>query len=240
MSNGSFDASSASIVGGTALVWRIISARAVVFDLDGVLVDSETVWDAARRALVDEAGGHWTEHATTDMIGMSSIEWSQYLHDELAVGIAPDEISSRVADRVTRTYENELPLLPGARRVVRELASRLPLGLASSSNRSVIEVFLDHSELRACFTATTSSEEVPHGKPAPDVYLATLDRLAVEPADALAVEDSTNGIRSARAAGMVVVAIPNPHFPPAPETLATAARVLGRLDDLAELVTPSQ
>jgi HAD superfamily hydrolase (TIGR01509 family) len=209
-----------------------IAVESVVFDLDGVLVDSEPVWDQARRNLVRETGGHWADGATTEMMGMSSTEWSRYLHDRLGVDVEPEEISARVADRVIETYTTRLPLLPGAREAVRALAARWRLGLASSSNRSVIEAFLDVSELRACFAVTVSSEEVPRGKPAPDVYEEVLRRLGIAPGHAVAIEDSSNGIRSAHAAGIAVIAIPSRQFPVAPDALALAVRVLTSLDDL--------
>jgi HAD superfamily hydrolase (TIGR01509 family) len=209
---------------------------AVIFDLDGILLDSETIWDDERRALVERTGGRWRPEATRDMMGMSSREWSVYLRDELGVPMTPDEISAAVANLVEQRYTEQLPLLPGAEDAVRRIAARWPLGLASSSNRPVIERFLDASGLRSLFAVTVSSEEVERGKPAPDVYLDAAARLGVAPARSVAIEDSTNGIRSAAAAGMTVVAIPNHHFPPDPEAVASATLVL---PDLASL-TPER
>jgi HAD superfamily hydrolase (TIGR01509 family) len=210
---------------------------AVVFDLDGVLVDSETVWDEARREVVVRHGGTWLPDATREMMGMSSTEWSTYLHERLGVALAPDEVSDAVVELVERRYDEALPLLPGAQETVRALASHWPLGLASSSNRPIIERFLDASGLRPCFTVTVSSEEVGRGKPAPDVYLEAARHLMVAAERCLAVEDSTNGIRSAAAARMRVVAIPNTHFPPAPDALELATFVISGLDELTvELV----
>src|SRR2546423_9660447 len=146
-----------------------MSVAAVIFDLDGVLVDSETVWDTARRAVVDRYGGTWVERATRDMMGMSSSEWSVYLRDVLGVPLSAGEISAAVVELVARRYDEHLPLLPFACETVRALAARWPLGLASSSNRPIIERFLDASGLRSSFTVSVSSEEVEHGKPAPDV-----------------------------------------------------------------------
>src|ERR1700704_3119398 len=142
------------------------------------------------------------------MMGMSSTEWARYLHDQLGVPGTPEEISDGVVAIVLQTYADHLPVIPGATTTVRTLAAGWPLGLASSSNRPVIEMFLDRSALRDCFQAIVSSEEVAHGKPAPDVYLAAARLLGVDPRHAVAVEDSTNGIRSAHAAGTRVVAIP--------------------------------
>jgi HAD superfamily hydrolase (TIGR01509 family) len=211
---------------------------AVLFDLDGVLLDSEQTWDEARRSFATAHGGTWQEAATRTMMGMSAPEWSQYLHDDLGVGDPPAAISEGVAALVLAAYRERLPLLPHAAETVRALAGRWPLGLASSSNRPVIDAFLDGSGLRGCFEAVVSSEEVPHGKPAPDVYLAAAAGLRVRPSDCVAVEDSTNGIRSAHAAGALVVAIPNRHFPPEAGALDVATRVVASLADLTpEAVT---
>src|SRR5215211_5509902 len=185
---------------------------AVIFDLDGVLVDSETVWDEARRTVVARHSGTWKPEATRAMMGMSSPEWASYVHG-LGVDLPVDEIIAEVLAQVKEAYQRELPLLPGAPETVRRLAARWPLGLASSSNRPIIELFVDASGLRSCFAATVSSEEVAGGKPAPDVYLEAARRLDVAPEQCVAIEDSTNGIRSAKAAGMHVIAVPNPHFP---------------------------
>jgi HAD superfamily hydrolase (TIGR01509 family) len=206
--------------------------RAVIFDVDGVLLDSETIWDEARRAIVERWGGTWLPNATTDMMGMSSREWSAYLEERLGVPLAPERISAEVAACVDERYRESLPLLPGAREAVRRLAAHWPLGLASSANRTIIERFLDASGLRASFAVTVSSEEVEHGKPAPDVYCATADALGVGAEHCVAIEDSTNGLRSAAAAGMPVIAVPNRHFPPSPEALALARFVARDLDDL--------
>jgi HAD superfamily hydrolase (TIGR01509 family) len=207
---------------------------AVVFDLDGVLVESEQVWDAAREELVRERGGTWNEDATTDMMGMSSKEWSSFMHDRLGVPIDPDEINDDVVRRVAAAYEEHLPLLPHAVETVRDLAARWRLGVASSSNRPIIELVLDRMGVRDCFAAVVSSEEVANGKPAPDVYLAVARELDVDPTESAAIEDSTNGITAAVAAGMRTIAVPNREFRPDDEVLATAAVVV---DSLAE-VTP--
>jgi HAD superfamily hydrolase (TIGR01509 family) len=209
-----------------------VSVTAVVFDLDGVLVDSEQLWDRARRELVEERGGVWHEDATRAMMGMSSPEWSRYLHDELQVDLEPAEISAAVVAKLEQLYREQLPLLPGARAAVLALAQRWPLGLASSANREVIDLVLELAELEDLFAATVSSEEVPRGKPAPDVYLEAARRLGVAPTDCAAVEDSTNGLRAAAAAGMRIIALPNRAFPPAEDALQLADVVIGSLDEL--------
>jgi HAD superfamily hydrolase (TIGR01509 family) len=208
---------------------------AVIFDLDGVLVDSETVWNEARRALVQETGGSWRADAQRAMMGMSSLEWSRYIHEELGVPLSPHAISQAVVDRLQALYRERLPLLPGAREAVASLASRWPLALASSANRPVIALVLGLAGLESYFRATVSSEEVAHGKPAPDVYLEAARRISCEPARCAAVEDSANGLRAAASAGMKVIAIPNQHFPPPEHVLAKADVVLAS----SEALTPA-
>ncbi|MBA3384267.1 MAG: HAD family phosphatase [Actinobacteria bacterium] len=205
---------------------------AVVFDLDGLLLDTEQLWDEVREELARERGGCWSERAQADMMGMSSPEWSRYMHDVVGVRESPDEIAEEVVRCMEAHYRERLPLISGAREAVELLAARWPLGLASSSNRPLIDLALELSGLVPFFAVTVSSEEVARGKPAPDVYLEAVRRLGVEPARAAAVEDSGNGIRSAHAAGLRVVAIPNAHFPPDEELLALADVVLDSLTDL--------
>ena len=205
---------------------------AVIFDLDGVLVDSEQLWDDARRELVRECGATWRPDATHAMMGMSSLEWSRYMHDELRVDMAPEEISTAVVERLERLYRERLPLYPGAVDTIAAVAERHRLGLASSANREIIDLVLELAGLRQFFEATVSSEEVRRGKPAPDVYLEAARRLRLSPERCAAVEDSANGIRSAVAAGMKVVAIPNREFPPDDEALGLTAAVLGSLVEL--------
>jgi HAD superfamily hydrolase (TIGR01509 family) len=209
-----------------------VAAEAVVFDLDGVLIDSEDVWAEVRERFVREHRGRWRPEAAREMMGMSSTEWSRYLAEELGVPLEPREISRRVVERVEEVYRRELPLLPGAVEAVRRLAAVWPLGLASSANRPLIDLVLELAGLAPLFRVTISSEEVPRGKPAPDVYIEAVGRLEVEPAHAAAIEDSTNGLRAARAAGLGVIAIPNRAFPPDRGALATAGRVLESLDEL--------
>jgi HAD superfamily hydrolase (TIGR01509 family) len=196
---------------------------AVIFDLDGVLLDSEPIWNEAKEALVREAGGRWSEDAPRAMMGMSSPEWSSYLHDVLDVKLSVEEINRDVVERIERLYEEHMPLVPGATEAVSALSRRWPLGLASSSNREIIDFFVSHTAVGELFAVTVSSEEVERGKPAPDVYLETARRMAVEPRKCVAVEDSSNGMRSAKAAGMTVVAVPNPHYPPDQDALSLAS-----------------
>jgi HAD superfamily hydrolase (TIGR01509 family) len=210
--------------------------EAVIFDLDGVIVDSEHVWDAAREALARERGGRWHEGAQRDMMGMSSTEWSRYMHDVIGLRDPPEEISAEVVRRLEATYREELPLIAGAREAVARMAERWPLGVASSSNRPIIDLVLDLGGLDRFFRATASSEEVPRGKPSPDVYLEVARRLGVDPEKTAAIEDSHNGIMSAKAAGMRVIAIPNERFPPEEEAISEAYVVLASISELTPAV----
>ena len=204
---------------------------AVVFDLDGLLLDTERLWDEVREELARERGGQWSERAQADMMGMSSPEWSRYMHDVVGLPESPDEIADEVVRRMVARYRERLPLIPGALEAVERLAAHWPLGLASSSNRPLIDLALELGGFARLFAVTVSSEEVGRGKPSPDVYLEAVRRLEVEPPNAAAVEDSGNGIRSAHAAGLRVVAIPNAHFPPDEDALALA-EVVDSLNDL--------
>jgi HAD superfamily hydrolase (TIGR01509 family) len=205
---------------------------AVVFDLDGLLIETEELWDEVREALARERGGRWSESAQRDMMGMSSPEWSRYMHETVGLAESPEEINDLVVARMASRYRSELPLLPGAVEAVERIAARWPLGVASSSNRALIDLVLELSGLAQHFRATVSSEEVARGKPEPDVYLEAARRLGVEPRRAAAIEDSEAGIRSAAAAGMRVVAIPNRSFRPSDEAMVRAGVVLASLDEL--------
>jgi HAD superfamily hydrolase (TIGR01509 family) len=215
------------------------AARAVVFDLDGVIVSTEEVWDRVREDLARERGGRWAPEAHTTMMGMSTPEWTAYMHDDLGVPMSPEAIAAEVERRLVARYEQDLPLLPGAADAVRALAAVLPLGLASSSTPGLIAAVLRIAGLTGCFRAAVSSQEVPRGKPAPDVYLRALELLGVAPADAVAIEDSGAGIRAAAAAGMRVLAIPNPLYPPSDADLGLAGAVRPRIAGLTADALPA-
>jgi HAD superfamily hydrolase (TIGR01509 family) len=211
--------------------------EAVIFDLDGVIVDTEQVWDDVREQLVRERGGRWHDGAQAAMMGMSSTEWSRYLHEELGLAASPQELNDEVVRRMLQRYREHLPLIEGAVAAVRRLAGEFTVAVASSSNRPLIEAVLAEAGIADLFAAVVSSEEVARGKPAPDVYLEAARRLGVEPGRCAAVEDSSNGIRAAHAAGMRVLALPNAHYPPAPDALALADAVVSSPAELTpELV----
>ncbi len=213
--------------------------EAVVFDLDGVLIDSEPVWERVRRRVVAAHGGHWDPGTQGRLMGMSTGEWSRYLSEDLGVALTPEEVARTVIAAMADAYRERLPLLPGAAEAVTRIGERWPLGLASSSPASLIETVLDAASLRAAFAAVLSTEEVARGKPAPDAYLAVAARLGVRPQACAAVEDSPNGLRSAAAAGYQVIAVPRPEYPPAPDALRAARAVLPGLAELTPAVIAS-
>lgn len=206
--------------------------EAVVFDLDGVLVDSEPVWEEVRREVVASHGGHWDPGTQDRLMGMSTGEWSAYLSSDLGVRLSPAEVADAVITAMAARYRSHLPLLPGAVQAVARMGSRWPLGLASSSPRSLIETVLDAAGLRSSFAAVVSTEEAAGGKPAPDVYLLAAAELGVPAAACAALEDSSNGLRAAAAAGCAVIAVPRPAYPPAEDALAAARLVLPGLAEL--------
>jgi HAD superfamily hydrolase (TIGR01509 family) len=206
--------------------------EAVVFDMDGVLIDSEPVWERVRRKFVADHGGRWAEDAQDRMMGMSTAEWSAYMSEDFGLRLPPAQVAELVIAAMAAEYQAHLPLLPGAVEAVRSLSARWPLAVASSAPKSLIEAVLDASALRPAFAAAVSSEEVTRGKPAPDVYLEATRRLGVPPVASAAVEDSTNGLRSAAAAGLTVIAVPRPEYPPAEDAIKQARVVLGSLTSL--------
>jgi HAD superfamily hydrolase (TIGR01509 family) len=205
---------------------------AVVFDLDGVLIDSEQRWDAIRRGVAESAGRPWPDGATRAMQGMSTVEWSTYLAETVGVPRSAAAVAEEVIDAMAAGYARGLPLMPGALAAVERLGARWPLGLASSSPRRIIDAVLRESGLGAHFAVSVSTEQVSAGKPSPAVYLEACRQLGVPAAAAAAVEDSSNGLRAAHAAGLAVIAVPHATYPPAPDALALADVVLHQLDDL--------
>lgn len=206
--------------------------RAVVFDLDGVIIDSEGVWEEVRRAYVAKHGKQFLPDSQQRMMGMNTGEWSRHLSEDVGVGVPPEQVAVEVLGEMATRYRTALPLIPGSVEAVRRLGARLTLALASSSARILIDQVLATAGLADAFRVTLSTEEVPRGKPAPDVYLAAADRLGLPPEVCAAVEDSSNGLRSAAAAGMAVIAVPHGVYPPAPDALAAAVLVVGSVDEL--------
>jgi HAD superfamily hydrolase (TIGR01509 family) len=209
-----------------------VTVAAVVFDLDGVIIDTEEVWEEVRRGYVAEFGKEFRPDSQTRMMGMSTGEWSRHLSEDVGVPRTPEQVASDVLGRMAERYREALPLIPGSVEAVRRIGARFPLGLASSSARILIDQVLATAGLTGAFRTTLSTEEVPRGKPAPDVYLEAASRLGVDPRLCAAVEDSSNGLRSAAAAGYAVIAVPHGVYPPAEDALAAASLVVDNLDEL--------
>ncbi|QDP80897.1 HAD family phosphatase [Nocardia otitidiscaviarum] len=216
-----------------------MSFQAIVFDMDGVLLDTEPIWEEVRRGYIDELGGRWLSDTQDRLMGMSTAEWAEYLSTDLLDGRrTPEQVAGDVIDRMSDRYADHLPLMPHAVETVRGMGEHFILGLASSSPRRLIDVALDHMGVTRLFRATVSTEEVPRGKPAPDGYLAAVARLGITPESGAAIEDSSNGLRSAHAAGLTVIAVPHPRYPPAEDALGLAAYVADGLKELTpELVS---
>jgi HAD superfamily hydrolase (TIGR01509 family) len=209
-----------------------VSVRAVVFDLDGVIIDSEQVWEEVRRGYVAEHGREFLPDTQQRLMGMSTGEWSRYLAEDVGVGLPPERVAADVLDRMAARYRERLPLIPGSVEAVRRIAARFPAGLASSAARVLIDQVLESAGLTGVFRVVLSTEEVPRGKPAPDVYRTAALGLGLNPADCAAIEDSSNGLRAAAAAGMAVICVPHGVYPPAPDALALADLVVPSLDQL--------
>ncbi|MFI9508255.1 HAD family hydrolase [Nocardia sp. NPDC052566] len=209
-----------------------MAISAVVFDMDGVLVDSEPVWEQVRRAYVAAKGGRWLPDTQHRLMGMSTGEWAAYLSGDLRVGESPEQVARDVIAKMAEHYDRAVPVLPGAVAAVQRMHERWPLGIASSSPRALIDVVLERLGLTGYFSVTRSTEEGHRGKPAPDVYLTVAQSLHQRPDYCAAVEDSSNGVRSAHAAGMRVIAAPRPEYPLAADAAALPAATITGLDEL--------
>jgi HAD superfamily hydrolase (TIGR01509 family) len=204
----------------------------VIFDLDGTLIESEQIWGDVRHEFAVTNGGHWRENAQSDMIGMRTQEWANYIHDQLGVALCPQQIAESVVAMMIDRLSRNVPVLPGADEALNRLSQTFPLGLATSATSAVAQAVLEKTGWRSLFQVVVSADEVARGKPAPDVYLRALDLLNADPRKTAAIEDSANGIRSAHAAALTVIAVPNPAFPPDQQTLALATHILPNLEPL--------
>ena len=196
-------------------------------------MDTEIWWDEDRHAFAAAHGRSWTTDDRAAVMGANSAAWSRTMRERLGLDMPAADIERAIVDGVVERFGRDgAPDIPGAVEAVRRIAADRPVAIASSAHRSVIDAALAATGLGTTFPVIVSSDEVEHGKPAPDVYLAAAHRLDVDPASCLVVEDSFNGVRAAKAAGMTVVLVPNHSIPPAPGTAELADRVLDRLADL--------
>lgn len=217
-----------------------MSIDAVIFDLDGVIIDTEEVWNSVRHEFAGAHGGHWNKKGDQPLVmGANSMQWAASMRENNGVALSDQEIYEGITKRLRGRYERHLPLIPGAREAIGALAAEYSLGVASSSPPEIIEYALELAQLRGYFDAVVSSDDVAVGKPAPDVYREACARLGVSPERSAAVEDSTGGIQAAFSAGLAVVAIPNPEFPPSADAVALADVVLGSIAELDGAVVAS-
>jgi HAD superfamily hydrolase (TIGR01509 family) len=210
--------------------------QAVVFDLDGIILDSEQTWNEARTQLARQYGRTWTHRDQVDMMGSSPRTWPAQMAQKLSLPLAPEDIRQSVVGTLLESYKRSLPIVPRAPEVARALATNWPLGLASSSDRAVIDYVLELADLSNLFTVTVSSEEVDNGKPSPDIYLETCRRMGVDPKNCVAIEDSWSGLVSAASAGLAVIAIPNKTYQPSREFVQLADVTLQDISDLTPAI----
>ncbi len=211
--------------------------EAVIFDMDGVLVDSEVYWKRAREGFAQALGKVWTMDDQRAAMGRNTLEWAEVMHDRLKLDMPPEQVMSDVIGRVLAQCEERMPVRPGAIEAVHKAASRYRVALASGSPTQVIEYVMSKTGLDSVFETMVFGDTVPNGKPAPDIYFEALRRLGLKPENAVGVEDSGNGIRSLHNAGIKIIAAPSPEFPLSDDLVKLAARVIGSLEEFsAEMV----
>ena len=211
--------------------------EAVIFDMDGVLVDSEIYWDKARVEFASDRGKSWTPALQRLAMGRSTMGWARVMQTQLALDESLDDIIAEMKARVIAQYEARMPTRPGALDAVARMSERYRVGLASGSPTEIIKAVLRITGLDQIFEVMVYGDELPRGKPAPDIYFEALKRLAVAPGRSLGIEDSANGLRSLKAAGMYAVAAPSPGYPLAADVLALADAHISTLEDFTiELV----
>lgn len=207
--------------------------EAVIFDMDGLLVDSEPVWDQARRAMAAQAGKDWNQDDHRACMGVSTLEWASYMIRRLELSLAPQEVADAIIARMVEMYRERIPFLPGALEAVDLAVRHYPAAVASGSPPRLIDVVVNSPALRGKFRVVVDSDGLPAGKPAPDVYLETARRLGIAPERCVCLEDSANGILAGKRAGMAVIAVPDPRFSPARQALEQADVVLSSLEEFS-------
>jgi HAD superfamily hydrolase (TIGR01509 family) len=207
-----------------------MTLQAVIFDMDGVLVDSEIYWRKSREEFAAALGKVWTTDDQRAAMGRNTIEWAQVMQERLSLDMSLERIMADVKARVIAHYEQRLPVLPGALEAVQTTRSAYRVALASGSPTEIIQEVMRLTGLDSVFEHIVYGDDMPNGKPAPDIYLETARRLGIPPAICLGIEDSSNGVRSVKAAGMTCIAVPSPGFTLPDEILKMADLVLPSLE----------
>ncbi len=204
--------------------------QAVLWDMDGVLMDSEACWFESRIEFAERFGKIWTMNDQRVAMGRSTIEWAEVMRERLSLDLTLDQIMEEVITLVMDRLGERLPVLPGALEAVKLTATRYPIALASGSPTRVIDHVLNITGLHKVFQAVVYGDDMTRGKPDPEIWLTAADKLGVDVTLCAGIEDSGNGIRSLRAAGVYTIAVPSPGFPLSPDVLALADRVLPSLE----------
>lgn len=212
---------------------RGIMIEAVIFDMDGLLIDSEPFWDKARSSMAAKAGKDWNKDDHKAVMGVSTSEWVGYMISRLELVMSPKAVEQKIVAEMVTLYQRQIPYLPGAAEAVALSAAKYPTGLASGSPRSLIDTVTGDKALKGKFKAILSSDQIEHGKPSPDIYLATAKMLGARPKNCVCLEDSGNGILAGKNAAMKVIAVPDSRFPPGAEKLHAADVVLESLSEFS-------
>jgi len=213
-----------------------MTIEAIIFDMDGLLVDSEPTWDKARVAIAARVGKPWNQQDHFNIMGVSTADWAQYMITRLDLMYTQEEVQKEVIDQMVAIYTQKIPFRPFAVEAVQWAAANYPTALASGSPRQLIDIVTQTPELRDCFQVILSTDEIGVGKPDPAIYLETARRLGVAPEKCLCIEDSPFGVLSGRRANMVVINIPDPGFPLKPEEARHADMILESLGELSDQV----
>jgi HAD superfamily hydrolase (TIGR01509 family) len=211
--------------------------EAVIFDMDGVLVDSEVYWKLSREEFARDLGKVWTDADQRLAMGRNTVEWAEVMQERLEIDMPIDDIIADMLQRVIDHYERSLPTRPGAVDAVHLAAGHYRVGLASGSPTEIIRRVMELTGLDSVFEVMVYGDDIPNGKPAPDIYLETLRLMGVPAQKAAGIEDSANGVRALKAAGMYAIAAPSPDFPLPDEIVNMADQHITTMEDFTlELV----
>ena len=204
--------------------------KALIFDMDGVIVDSEPVWNQSRVEMAAAHGKQWNEADQRAVMGSSTLAWAKVMRERLDLPMSDEAVIDEVRRRMIAHYDQRLPVLPGAVEAVRLAASAYPVALGSGSMSALITYVMHATGLDQILKVVVRGDDIPRGKPEPDIYLEAARQLGVAPADCAGVEDSGHGVMALRAAGMKVIVVSSPW--PLPESVLALTDL--RLQSLAD------